>query len=364
MNATRIHPRGPFRAITVLGMLALSACSGSPATVGPTGTDSQASVSARPSATASTPASPAPPSASVAGASVAFAFASSQPVVTRDLVGSDALYINPGAVIDEGGRLHMYANVFSAWPGHVDMPHLVSTDGASWTPATTAPVLTSDDIPFTTSGADVSTGFVAPDGTWVLIVESVENGVPWKLGRATAPGPDGPWKVDPDPILEPGPAGAWDAGGLSWPSVVATAAGYSMYFTGLDQPYGKGAIGLATSTDGKSWTKHDGPVFVAGAPWELGKLDRPRVAVTPRGLAMVYAGGQLTDRGLAWSDDGLTWRRDGAGPVISQDRFPIQGKAWDAALTYRDNRLEYYLEIGSGSGSVGTNVYLATAPLP
>jgi predicted GH43/DUF377 family glycosyl hydrolase len=181
----------------------------------------------------------------------------------------------------------------------------------------------------------------------------------------TAPGPDGPWHVDPEPILEAGPTGAWDAGGLSWPSVVKTDGGYLMYFTGLDRPLGTGAIGLATSKDGSHWTKHEGPVFVADAPWELGKLDRPRVVVTPDGrLAMVYAGGQLTDRGLAWSDDGLSWHRDGGGPVISQDRFPVTGKAWDAALVYRGGSLDYYLEIGAASGSAGTNDYLATALLP
>jgi len=138
-----------------------------------------------------------------------------------------------------------------------------------------------------------------------------------------------------------------------------------MYFTAIDRLGGSGSIGLATSFDGLTWTKHDGPVLAAEADWERGQLDRPRVAVTPRGLAMVYAGGRLTDRGLAWSDDGISWQRDGQLPIITRDSYPISGNAWDAALVYRDGALDYYLEIGSASGaSPSTDVFLATAAVP
>jgi predicted GH43/DUF377 family glycosyl hydrolase len=285
------------------------------------------------------------------------------PVVTRELTGIQQQYINPGAVIEADGRLHMFANVFTAWPGHVDIPHLTSTDGATWTLAAPTPVLTSDDVPFADAGADVSTGFVTDDGTWVLIIESVSSLDPWVVGRATAPGPDGPWTLDPEPILAPGPTGSFDAGGIHWPSVVRTDDGYAMYYAGFDTPRGAGSIGLATSGDGVTWTRRPDPVLSAAADWEVRKLDRPRVARTPSGYVMVYAGAILTDRGVAWSSDGLTWTRDGDLPAISQETFPIAGRAWDAALIYRDGLLQYFLEIG-GTGGTGTNVYRAVAELP
>ncbi len=355
------RPGGPIPSILLVAGLLLSGCSGAP---NPPSSSPAGLPLASPEASEASEVPVPSGSAMASDASIAFSFVGTNPVVTRQLAGLDALYVNPGAVIEADGRLHMFANVFSSWPGHVDVPHLVSQDGVTWLPAAKAPVLTSDDIPFTSGGADVSTGFVTRDGTWVLILETVESTAPWKLGRATAPGPDGPWTVDPEPILTAGPAGDWDAGGLSWPSVVATDTGFAMYYTGLDRLGGIGAIGLATSADGTTWTKHDGPVLVAEAPWERGKLDRPRVAATPRGLAMVYAGGRLTDRGLAWSDDGVAWRREGVGPVISADRFPIGGLAWDAALLYRGGALQYYLEIGAATGQGGTNVYLARVPVP
>jgi predicted GH43/DUF377 family glycosyl hydrolase len=287
------------------------------------------------------------------------------PTVTRELTGSAESYINPGAVIDHGGTLHMFANVFTAWPGSVDVPHLTSMDGATWALASDGPILTTDDIPFAESGHDVSTGFVTDDGTWVLVFMAVSGSEPWVIGLATAPGSNGPWEVQPKPVLTADGLDA-AAGGLTWPSVVATDDGWSMYFTIAEESARGGAIGMATSTDGLTWTRRDEPIFESDAEtWELTSLDRPRVARTDDGrFVMIYAGRTLTDRGVAWSDDGVTWTRDGDVPAIAQVTFPVPGDAWDAALIHRDGELTYYLEIGFASGSSGTEIYRATAPVP
>jgi Predicted glycosylase len=303
-----------------------------------------------------------PPSASPSAPSLTFAFDGETPTVTRQTTGLDELYINPGAVIDDGTTLHMFANVFSEWPGHMDVPHLTSADGISWTLDPVEPVLTSEDVAYADPGMDVSTGFLADDGTWVLLFETVSVSDPWSIGRATATSPAGPWTVDPEPILEAGAEGAFDAGGVAWPSVVRLSDGYALYYTAFDRPRaGTGVIAMATSPDGVVWTKRAAPVIVADQDWEHLKLDRPRVTTTPGGLAMVYAGGVLTDRGLAWSEDGVTWTKAPDQPAISRATFPISGQAWDAALVYRDGLLVYYLEIG---GMGGTQIYRATADLP
>jgi predicted GH43/DUF377 family glycosyl hydrolase len=309
--------------------------------------------------------SSAEPSPSSEPPSITFAWPDgAAPTVTRQLAGLDERYINPGAIIESDGTLHMFANLFTAWPGRVRIQHLVSSDGAKWTLAAPEPAIDSQDVPLGGLGADVSTGFVTDNGTWVLIFETVSSLDPWVLGRATAPTPDGPWTIDSEPILEGGPEGTWDAGGLAWPSVVRTQNGYAMYYTATARPGGDGMIGLAESTDGVTWTKRDAPVLEPLAEWEGGSLDRPRVAMTPVGMVMVYAGADLTNRGLAWSSDGVSWRRDGDVPVITQDDFPVEGKAWDAALLNREGALIYYLEIGTASGSAGTQVYRAEAELP
>jgi hypothetical protein len=259
----------------------------------------------------------------------------------------------------------MFANLFTGFPGISQVPYLTSPDGETWTLAAEEPVFVTDDIDFAATGAHVSAGFVTDDGTWVLIFESLTSLEPWRLGRATAPGPEGPWTVDPDPILEPGEEGAADAGGLSWPSVVRTDTGYAMYYTAKPAPTGDGVIAMATSPDGETWTKAEAPVLEPGAAWEDGSLDRPRVTATPEGFAMVYSGRDLTDRGIAYSADGVSWERDGGAPVITQDDFPVEGRCWDAALLFRDGTLHYILEIGAASASGGgTQLYLASASVP
>lgn len=362
-RSRRSWPRSAMAVLLGIGLTSTGCAAGAPGEsgVGASGLDA----SSAPTPTAPTaPASPsAAPRSSVEAPSVGFAF-EADPVVTRELTGMDERYINPGAVIERDGTFHMFANLFTSWPGPVSVVHLRSADGVAWELAEAEPVLTRDDVPFAITGIDVSSGLVEAGGRWVLIFETVENSKPWVVGRATGPGPDGPWTVDPEPILEAGAAGEWDAGGITWPSLAATDDGYAIYYTGLDRPRGSGAIGLATSTDGATWTKHGEPVLSAEPSWERGKVDRPSVARTSRGFAMVYAGEQLTDRGLAWSDDGITWRRDGEGPVIDQDDFPVDGRAWDAALLERAGQLLYYLEIGSASGTSGTHVYLARAEIP
>jgi predicted GH43/DUF377 family glycosyl hydrolase len=287
-----------------------------------------------------------------------------QPTVTRALTGIDESYINPGAVIDHDGTLHMFANVFTAWPGTVQVAHLTSADGASWELASPEPILTTQDLPFGSAGHDVSTGFVTEDGTWILVFNTVTGTEPWVIGLATAPGPDGPWTVLPEPVLTAGGAEGDEAGGLTWPSVVTTDDGFAMYFTQARDPHRGGPIGMATSTDGLTWTRRDEPVLTADVDsWELTTLDRPRVVRTDAGYVMVYAGRNLTDRGLATSPDGITWTRVGDAPAITKADFPVAGDAWDAALVHRDGVLTYYLEIGFAT-STGTEIYRATAPAP
>jgi predicted GH43/DUF377 family glycosyl hydrolase len=286
-----------------------------------------------------------------------------RPTVSRAMTGLDEAYINPGAVIDDDGMLHMYANVFTEWPGEMQVMHLSSADGVEWTLAQPDPVLVSKDVPFARPGFDVSSGFIAPDGTWVLAFETTSIVHPWEIGIATAPGADGPWTVAPAPVLSV-TEGSWDAGGVAWPSVVAADDGFAMYYSAFATNPRETVIARATSSDGLAWTKGDGPVLEPAAQWERVGLDRPRVVRAGDRYVIVYSGSDLTDRGVAFSDDGIAWERDGDAPAIQMEGYPVDGRAWDAALVHRDGVLTYYLEIGVATASTGTEIYRATAPLP
>jgi hypothetical protein len=268
------------------------------------------------------------------------------------------------------GLFYMFRNGFKNWPGLVSIGYMTSPDGLNWTEVQEAPVFTSDQVPYVApgDGADVSSVIVLEDGTWVFYFHVVSNTEVPVIGIATAPAPEGPWTVAPDPVLLAGGEDAWDRGGVSWPSVVPTDTGYAMYFAGYRGQFDKSMIGLAFSPDGLQWEKYDDPAtteawFVESDPilkgdesWTTDGVDRARVVDTPEGLVMVYQGGALIKRGLAFSDDRVNWVPHPENPVLEIIDFPLSGNMWDTALVYHDNVYYYYTEIGS---MTATHIYLA-----
>ena len=81
-----------------------------------------------------------------------------------------------------------------------------------------------------------------------------------QIGLAVSDSLDGPWIRLPAPVLTPGPA-AWDGQSVRVPMVWKEGpADYRMIYTG--QGSGGMQVGYATSTDGLAWTRHPGnPVF-------------------------------------------------------------------------------------------------------
>jgi predicted GH43/DUF377 family glycosyl hydrolase len=290
------------------------------------------------------------------------------PIVTRNPSPEIRnLYINPGAVIFHEDKFHMFFNSFTAWPGLVKVGYMTSDDGYHWQMVQDEPVLTTDQIPFGDGKADVSSVVVLDDDTWVMYFHTVVGG---EIGRATATSPLGPWAVDADPVLKPGPQGAWDQLGLGWPSVVQDESEFRMYY-GVQTKDGF-AISFATSTDGINWLKYNDPetteeqftesdpLVLEGADWELNKVDRPRVVKSPDGWVMIYQAGSIEMRGLAISDDGIHWEKYPANPIFDQDAFPIpKSKTWDTNLLYHDGTYYYFMELGTLSG---TDLYLTMHP--
>ena len=263
------------------------------------------------------------------------------------------LYINPGAVLFDDGRFHMFFNSFTSWPGIIKVGYMTSEDGYHWQMMQDVSVFTTDQIPFGGGKADVSSVIVMQDGTWAMYFHTVGGG---EIGRATAASPLGPWAVDADPVLKPSPE-AWDALGLGWPSIVKDGSEYRMYYSAqTKEGY---AIGFATSTAGIHWTKHNDPVLVADADWEYAKVDRPRVTKSPDGWVMIFqAGAKIEERGLAISDDGIHWEKYSGNPMFTKDSFPIpNAKTWDTNLLYHDGTYYYFMELGTLSG---TDIYLTT----
>jgi hypothetical protein len=295
----------------------------------------------------------------------------------------DNPYTDPGAVFYYNGKFHMFRNGFRSWPASVQWGYVTSPDGLTWTKQGDAPVFMTKQVPYAGTAALASSVLVLDDGTWVIYFYTYGDGGDrtgnWSIGRATAPGPTGPWKADAAPVLTPGPADSWDPK-LSSPSVIRTADGYVMYFDGGD-PIGTSMLGMATSKDGIHWTKYNDPAtggqFAESDPilqpstdaaaWDQIALDHPRVVQTPQGWVMLYrsaqrrAGGNAL--GYALSSDGIHWARAAANPILSWRLIPGGDGVYYCDLVYHDGTYFVLWEVTKGASS---QIYLATheGPLP
>lgn len=281
-----------------------------------------------------------------------------EPEPASPFVGSDAVvlgpngdgwndnFVVPGPVIEDDGVLYMF------YVGHTfTSPNLergrvgvaTSADGLDWAVLNPDPLFDGSDLDWTDAAVYPSSGMVMDDGTWVLWFSTVPRGFSLragKIGRATAPGPDGPWTLDPDPILGPGGEGTWYEKGVGHPSVVFVDGEYRMYFDGhvddLDSTADR-AISFMTSDDAVAWELYDDPetdgiyegsdpVFFPGeeGSWDAARVMTPTVIALDDQWLMTYMStwrrtdrpGFLPDLGYATSSDGISWQRADTNPLL------------------------------------------------
>jgi hypothetical protein len=299
----------------------------------------------------------------------------------------DSTFLDPGAMVYAAGAFHMFFDGSAAYPAPVGIGYATSVDGYSWTQQGASPVMRSQSVAFASVAIFVTSALVRPDGTWLLYFEAVNTGSSTpafspgnSIGRATAPGPAGPWTVDPTPVLRPGPAPSWDDITVAHPSVLLTPTGYIMYYAGVGDD-GVARIGMATSSDGVHWTKRAGPASTdprfrqstpvlqpgEGAAWDANGVMDPSALQTPDGWVMSYratipANGPVPiryDFGFATSQDGTSWTKLAANPALSSSGYGWQG-VYLSTLVYHAGTYFLLFDGGVGAGGNRTNIYLAT----
>jgi hypothetical protein len=132
-----------------------------------------------------------------------------------------------------------------------------------------------------------------------------------------------------EPVLPAGPLGAWDESGNWAPDIIEVEGVYYLYYTGSDRNNNQ-KIGLATSTDLYSWTKHPANPLVEPGPWsdrEMGRDVAGRDGMVyfdaaGRRYLMYYTATMADGRAclaLAGSTDLIHW--EDLGPTyIEEDR--------------------------------------------
>ena len=296
----------------------------------------------------------------------------------------DWQYTDPGAVfVDPEGVVHVHQNGFVGWPAPVGVGYWRSEDTVDWMEVSNDPVFEGNDLPYVGRAALASSTIVEPDGTWVMYFYTWDAAgwpaAPSAIGRATAPGPEGPWTADAAPVLTAGGTEDWDSFYVRSPSVIRDDSGYTMFFAGGIRE--TAMIGMATSEDGITWTKYDDPstteppfansdpVLSPGDPregnvWDQRNVYQPRVAAVDGRYVMSYASSTtVTDAtrlvrkiGLAVSEDGIDWTRS-LGNVVSTGALSADA-FWFSALAERDGELLLFVEVQIDGE---TSVHLARA---
>lgn len=363
-----------MRKILLLVYLSLLSACTAPATVSPTSLPTKVPATQAPAAT-STPeltATPVP----------FFTVYGGKPIVPKGQPGTwDDRFTDPGAVIYHDGMFYMFRNGFRDFPAESQVGFVTSPDGYTWTKQGDDPIIQTKDIPYAKI-AMYASSVLWEDGCWALFFYTWDSrSYPSSsvIGRTTqcVAGPAlTDWIPDPEPLLKPGASGAWDEKQVLAPHVLKTDDGYVMYYSGVGAS-GIQMIGMATSTDGVTWTKYNDPattdkLFVESDPifqsgekgtWDASWVHQPRVFQTADGWVMIYRGtsdknGSIMKLGLATSADGIYWERFSGNPVFKPSDISDVSQFWFTNAILKDDVLYLYIE---GDIHQTTQIYLATS---
>lgn len=260
------------------------------------------------------------------------------PVLSRGALedwDSDCGTIYAPQVIEHDGLFHLFYTGSCQRGGRPSaIGYATSPDGLAWTKSASNPILTPDASGYDAMCVSAGVPFVEGD-TWTLYYAANSQpcaGPGQHVGRATATDPNGPWQRDDSPVLETGSAGAWDAGFIMPQVVLRSGDGYVLYYTAGEDylvPLPR-FVGMATSPDGIHWTKYDDPATTAAPyaesdPVMMVQADGTTapltgwafdVLKTDDGWEMFFSSTcpQATDQtcpgfiALAYSADGLHWQ--------------------------------------------------------
>jgi len=197
--------------------------------------------------------------------------------------------------------------------------YATSTDGINWTKYAGNPVL---DLGTDTWNNRYMHGpsIIQEDGLYKMWLHTAgENGGGWTSYMAYATSPSGiTWTLAiTNPLFSRDPAHYWESNWIWGPNVLHIGGSYRMWYSA----WGSGAshTGYATSTNGIDWTKYNSgaePVLSGtGGEWDEGAASDPCVLYASGVYTMWYDNG--TSIGVATSTNGITWTKYAGNPVFT-----------------------------------------------
>jgi hypothetical protein len=319
-----------------------------------------------PATSSSGPAASLPPTASptatiALGPAMRLTLDTSGPMIASDAGPKDHHWVLPAtAARDKDGGFVLFVVWFGDAPGDQIVTVARSTDGRDWQIGID-PILSDLGMDLVRPMAIPSAALQLDDGSWLLYGWAAHASSPatFTSWRASAPKPEGPWKLDQAVVLDHGPSGSWDSQLAAAGAVRRDGAGYAMWYEGQGPGNSaRGEIGYATSPDGLAWQKATDPVIrhdVCGAGTSVA-ITQPQVEAWSGGLAGVIGGmGAGQDRMDAYgvtSVDGRSWICGSAMPLVRGEDIPGgQGIHTIASVPLDGDRFELIIESLAGNRS-------------
>ena len=254
------------------------------------------------------------------------------------IAGDDALVLEPGPdgswdsailrfpnVVVHDERYHLfYEGQGRRGESFEGIGYATSEDGLVWVKHEANPIIAADGSGFDALAVARPVVVVDDAGRWVMYYAGVNEDIVSAVGVATADAPEGPWHRGDEPLVTAGPEGAWDRGMIIPDQLIDTGDELRLYYSGRDRDGGVARIGLATSTDGISWEKHNDPAtdgeFAASDPvvfndqsWDSRATWTPTIFPGEDEWVMIYNG--FGNLGFATSADGIRWEKFDENPV-------------------------------------------------
>jgi hypothetical protein len=372
-----MHPRPRRSARTIALALAASVLAAgcqATASIAPTGAASPTPRAAEGSGAPSTGATDGPAGTPIPSL-VSLELAAGGPILRPADGPAGSIYAMPAAgARDRDGTLVLAVVWFPTENARPVITIARSTDGATWQVGDTD-ILAGLEIGTADPGPIPSALVQLDDGSWQLFGWSAANvaGTQFLAWRTSAPALDGPWTIDTLEVLEAGPGGAWDSLMAAAASVQRHDGEYLLWYEG--EPPGssnRGDIGLATSTDGLTWTKLDDPattdppfaesdpVIATGicGPGTAVAVEQPQVERLGDRFVAVFGGYGAGEPSMgvwaAVSADGRDWQCATPEQLLTGSDIPGgQGIHTMASVPLADGRMGLILEsLGSGSSEL------------
>lgn len=157
------------------------------------------------------------------------------------------------------------------------------------------------------------------DGLNYKLYYTGDNEIRREIGLATSPDRITWTKHPANPLLRVGAPGTWESIAVRQPAIIVEGNVYKMWYEGYNGA--TRSIGFATSTDGINWTKYPmNPLLVAGpGSFDITGVGEPAVVKAGNVYHMTYTGYDNTGTGrigYAFSPDGISWQKYSGNPIL------------------------------------------------